>query len=123
MKKVYLAGGLKTKWRDEVKHNCPHFIFYNPAANVNMDSEDLYTTWDLLAIKDSDILFAYMEAFNPFGQGMSLEIGYARALGKTIIFVDESNAELRRYFGMARACSDIVVGDVLSGMKALNYFS
>jgi nucleoside 2-deoxyribosyltransferase len=44
-----------------------------------------------------------MEADNPAGYSLALELGYAHALGKHIVLVEEHpNEERYRYFSMVR---------------------
>lgn len=68
-----------------------------------------YTKWDLDAIRQSDIVLANMEASNPGGYSLALEVGFAKALGKRIYMVDLIEApSVRRYFEMVRQCSERV---------------
>lgn len=89
--KVYLAGGMnESNWQKKVIEtiNSENFVFYNPREHSLTNSTE-YTFWDLFYVKQSDILFAYMQSDNPSGIGLTLEVGYARALDKSIILVDE----------------------------------
>ena len=102
--RVYLAGGMRSPWRNDVVsyfYNLPDVEFLDPSTHGLTDEAE-YTHWDLDAVKQSDVVFAYLEADNPSGYGMSLELGYAYALGKTIIFVQDPGHPQSRYFGMAR---------------------
>ena len=92
-----------------------------------MKNPDQYTFWDLRSIEQCDILLGYMDQSNPSGYGLNLEIGYAKALGKTIILVVPDDFtrddERSRYFEMARVCADVIVktladaADFLSGIE------
>lgn len=116
---VYLAGGMNGRpWQDEVMAKCPGLIYLDPRRS-GLTSEDGYTRWDLTAVERCDILFAFLERENPSGYGMALEIGFAAALGKSILFVEEPGHPNTRYFGMARAVSDKVVTDLAAGIQAL----
>ena len=129
-KRVYLAGGMNSKWRSVItkrlEGSASNFIFIDPMDN-NMKNPDQYTFWDLRSIEQCDILLGYMEQSNPSGYGLNLEIGYAKALGKTIVLVvpdDFTRDDDRsRYFGMARVCADVVVktlsdaADFLAGIE------
>ena len=54
-----------------------------------------------------------MEASNPGGYALALEIGYARALGKHVIFVDQiSDPDTKRYFDLVRQCADAVFASI-----------
>jgi nucleoside 2-deoxyribosyltransferase len=60
-------------------------------------------------VRRCDILVAYMGPHNPSGFGLSLEAGYAKALGKGMIFVDEMQQDWRgKYFDMLRSISTVV---------------
>ena len=121
--KVYLAGGMKS--------NCVEMLRVMIAARGHdlldpatwQDSDpDIYTERDLKAIRECDAVLAFMDSSNPSGYGMSLEIGYAHALGKRIVFLDWIYDDWRsRYFGMVRSVADVVCSreadalDLLSG--------
>ena len=103
--KVYLAGGLSDDWQDRVPDG---FEFLDPRTWQDPDPK-VYTARDLAAIRESDAVLAYMSSGNPSGFGMSLEVGYAAALGKPIVFVDDIQCDWRsRYFGMVRSVSHVV---------------
>lgn len=120
---IYLAGGMKSGWQDIVIDNFRsdrfiHLNFYDPRSH-GLESEDAYTVWDLAAIQSCEWVFAYMEADNPSGIGMALEIGYAYAHKKNIIFVDETaTTDRSRYFGMCRVVSTTVFS-LNEGMNTL----
>jgi nucleoside 2-deoxyribosyltransferase len=125
LNKVYLAGGLRSDWRKEVMNACGNFIYFNPQGHNLEYDHNLYTVWDLHFIKHCDILFAFMEATNPSGYGLSLEIGFAKALNKTIILVDEKSDNdkmFERYFKFIRKSSDVVVNNLEDGIKYLHSF-
>lgn len=90
--KVYLAGGIRSGWQN----NMPKINgveYFDPSKKESDKSLTLseFGTWDLHFIKESNIVFAYMEKTNPSGIGMAVEIGYAKALGKTVILCIEPN--------------------------------
>jgi hypothetical protein len=106
--RVYLAGGFRSGWQNTLLSEFPTLIFSDPRIHA-LEDEGEYTTWDLEAIRRSDWVFAYLEATNPAGYSLALEVGYAKALGKHIFLVDEKSTTdegQRRYLGMVRACSD-----------------
>lgn len=84
---VYLAGGMKTDWRHRLKGG-KNFMFYDPC---DIKDGANFTIWDLAAIDNSNIVFAYLEMENTQPIGMMLELGYAKAQGKYIILCDEWN--------------------------------
>lgn len=124
--KVYLAGGMHNTWRTTVLNECWHKCsaeFLDPTTH-SLTNEDEYTAWDLLNIKQSDIVFAYMDNENPSGYGLCVEVGYAKALGKTIILVIDYLDNLRdQYFGMVRSCADVVVNNLDDGINLIKEFS
>ena len=74
-----------------------------------LTDEKSYTEWDLNAIRECNCVVAFMDSSNPSGYGMSLEIGYAHGLGKTVIYLDALGNDWRqKYFGMVRSVSRTV---------------
>lgn len=107
-KVVYLAGGFKSQWQVIAHEVLTDFVLKDPSLH-NIDDPVQYTQWDLNAIEHSDILLANMESSNPGGYALSLEVGYAKALGKQVILVDQiENNIQKKYFEMVRQCSDRV---------------
>ena len=120
--KVYLAGGMKSGWQEKVKVDGPGAQYLDPSTHY-LQNEREYTAWDLHAIHASDVLFVYFEADNPSGYGLSLEVGFAHALGKTIILVDEKSAAdsvMGQRLGMLRTVADVVFTDLDSGIGFLH---
>jgi nucleoside 2-deoxyribosyltransferase len=129
--KIYLSGGMKSGWQQIVKtafyiptSGTYWFEFFNP-ANHNLSDSKEYTAWDLFYTKHCDILFASMEESNPSGFGLALEIGYAKALGKTIILVDEKSKTDESFAGkfkIVRESSTVVFEDFDKGVEFLESF-
>lgn len=132
--KIYLAGGMQSKWRNKVRTNVflnrstdnPHkIIFFDPSSH-GLEPPNCYTTWDLHHIKNCDIFFGCMEKDNPSGIGLALEIGYAKALGKTIILVDETiatkNEHFAKYYPIVRESADVVFENLADGIDYLKSF-
>ena len=119
-KTVYLSGGHHSKWQLQVINNVCDFDYKDPSSTGLTDPEK-YTSWDLEAIRDSDIVFAYLEANNPSGYGLSLEVGYAAALGKFIIFINEkpSSDPISAYFGMVRQTAQVNFDNLEDGINYL----
>jgi hypothetical protein len=118
---VYLAGGFASGWQDIVKARCPAAIYRDPRTHGLADPRD-YTVWDLAAVREADILFAVLEATNPGGYALALEVGYAKGLGKYIVLVDEKSAAdpaTRSYLEMLRTVSDGVYDSLEGGVSAL----
>lgn len=122
--KVYLAGGFKTGWQERLISTVGEdtFLWLDPSAH-GIEDPALYTFWDLNAIKDSDVVFAYLEHSNPAGYALCLEIGYALALGKTVILVDEKKsvfgAYSEKYMDMARHAATIAFTNLSQGVEFL----
>lgn len=124
--KIYLAGGMKSNWQSNVKSKfANNFIFFNPQDHKLEKPKD-FTCWDLHFVNQADIVFAYLEKDNPSGYGLTLEIGYAKALNKTIILVDERSKVDRsfsNYFNIVRESANVVFEDFESGLRYLDRFS
>lgn len=88
--KVYLAGGMHTEWRSKVKGKFPSdAVKWLDPCGLMLAEAQAYTLWDLASVGVSDVVFAYLEKDNPSGLGMFYEMGFAKALGKKVIFVNE----------------------------------
>ena len=122
--KIYLSGGMNTSnWQEEIitSIGTKGYVFYNPREH-NLSHSKEYTIWDLFYVKNCDIVFAYMQKENPSGFGLTLEIGYATALGKPIILVDEKSSideKFKKYFEIVRESSSIVFDNLAEGTKFL----
>jgi nucleoside 2-deoxyribosyltransferase len=117
---IYLAGGMRDNWRSLLTEAFPEHEFFDPSTH-GLDDEKLYTAWDLAHIRKAETVFAYMSADNPSGFGLSMEIGYAHALGKRIIFVDAVGHPRKKYFGMVRAVADETydcIGDAINAWRS-----
>jgi nucleoside 2-deoxyribosyltransferase len=98
MKKIYLAGGFARKgepdWRADLY--LPNMEVFDPFKKERGDGIDAkippdnysYWGWDVLKIKEADIVFVYLQPTNP-GVGTFVELGLAHGLGKHIIVVME----------------------------------
>lgn len=119
-KKIYLAGGFKSEWQTEVHKSLTRFDILDPSKH-NIKEPKLFTEWDLAAIRECDIVLANMESTNPGGYALALEVGYAKALNKKIIFVDQLiDPTSRLYFEMIRQCSDEVFNKLSDALAFLN---
>lgn len=118
---VYLAGGFRSGWQARISTSVPNAIYNDPSKHGLTDPTQ-YTEWDLHAIKQSDVVFAYLEATNPGGYALALEIGYAKGLGKTVILVDEKSfgdEQAGRYLQMVRAAADATFNSFEEGLAYL----
>lgn len=114
--KIYLAGGMKSGWQQRVYEQVHGVTFIDPCQH-GLDDPQAFTLWDLTGVALCDGVFAYLEKSNPGGVGLALEIGYAKALGKWTIFVDEQQD---RRFAMVRAAADVTVNTLEDGLRVLN---
>ena len=119
--RVYLAGGMRSGWQERVRAEIPGHRYIDPCEH-GLARETEYTLWDLLAIDSADVVFAYFEADNPSGFGLSLEVGYAKRGGKRIILVDEKSVTeeaMSRRLEMLYSCADVVVQSLDDGLHIL----
>lgn len=116
--RVYLAGGMRSGWQGIVMQAVPDFAYLDPRDAASPDP-DIYTPRDLAMIAEADTVFAYMESNNPGGYALGLEVGYAIALGKRVIFVMDPADPRRRYFDMIAAVAETRCTDLESGIEAL----
>lgn len=119
--RIYLAGGMRSGWQDGVIAAFPDISFLDPRSH-GLKTPSSYTEWDLWAITICDGVFAYLENDNPGGQNMFFELGYADALGKPYILVDEKQASdpsHDRYTGMAQSAAEWSGSSLYIGMQQL----
>ena len=127
MKKIYLAGGFASNWQSKVDLELKDFAeVFNPREkeiNNNMSLME-YVSWDLHHISNADIVFAFMERKNPSGFGLSVEIGYARALNKTIILVLEDDHEIHSDKSLAflKGVSSVSFNELNKGLNYLKTY-
>ncbi|MFA6057838.1 MAG: nucleoside 2-deoxyribosyltransferase domain-containing protein [Taibaiella sp.] len=123
--KVYLAGGMNSDWQSIVMKEFDNkFVFFNPQQH-NLDESVEYTAWDLFFVKKADIVFAFMGENNPSGIGLSLEVGFAKALGLTIILIDEKSKndfEFKKKFRIVRESATVVYDSLDKGISYLNSY-
>lgn len=128
--KVYLAGGFKNDWQTRVISCSDMFDWINPKSKEYSNGDRItmnineYGKWDLHFIKQSDIVFIYVERDNTSCIGLSVEAGYAKGLGKTVILVLEPNHETIKdsYLAFITQVADIVFDDLESGVNYLKSF-
>lgn len=118
--KIYLAGGFKSGWQSLARISLSGYELLDPSLHQIQDPR-AYTEWDLAAVVQCDIVLANMEHTNPGGYSLALEVGYAKALAKTILLVDQiKDPTVSRYFEMVRQVSDVVFNDLDSALEYLN---
>lgn len=107
-KSIYLAGGMHSDWREGASQWSNSEFIDPKKMNEAIADPSIYTRNDLEAIQSCDGVLAFMDAANPSGYGLSVEVGYAHALGKPIAFVDGMGDDWRsRYFGMHRHIASV----------------
>lgn len=117
--KIYLAGGMEDGWQDKIAPLLSGHTLLDPRSWATPDPA-VYTARDLAAVREADVLILHMSPANPSGFGLSVELGYAYALGKRLIFIDELGQDWRsRYFGMHREMADVVCSTLQEAAEAL----
>lgn len=108
-RKIYLAGGFRSNWQAlAASRLAGMYELLDPSAHNIQDPAE-YTRWDLEAVRQCDIMLANMESSNPGGYSLALEVGFAKALGKRIFFIDQiEDPAVKRYFEMVRQCCERV---------------
>lgn len=118
---VYLSGGHHSGWQRRVKAAVPQFDYLDPSMH-HIGQADAYTAWDLAAVRACDFVFAYLESSNPSGYGLSVEIGYARALEKFVVLVDEkssSDTRLEKRLRILQSTASVVFSRFSDGVHYL----
>ena len=123
--KVYLAGGFQSGWQDKVMRAVPSLYYFDPRSH-GLKSKAEYTAWDLEAIRRSDCIFAYLEPTNPGGYALALEIGFAKALGKFVVLIDEKSVgddQAARYLEMLTETSEVSFKSLQEGIDFLEKYT
>lgn len=118
-RKVYLAGGFHSGWQEQACRHLAGFQVLDPSMH-NLDDPIAYTEWDLRAVRECDVVLANMESSNPGGYALAMEIGFAKALGKEVLFVDQiAEPNRKRHFEMIRQASDYVFATLADALEFL----
>jgi nucleoside 2-deoxyribosyltransferase len=117
--KVYLSGGFHSDWQHIVKVSCPDIKYIDPKIN-GLRTPASYTLWDMMGIKECDILFAYLEEDNPSGIGLAFEIGFAKGLGKTTVLVNKKDD---KYTAILEYGADVNFTTLQEGIELLKALS
>jgi len=103
---VYLAGDPKSGWQARVCRAIQDLQLLDPSKHDLGDPKEL-SRWGLRAIRESDVVLAYLDQENQNGYSLALELGYAKALGKTILLVEEhKGGERDKYLQTVREVAD-----------------
>ena len=108
MPTLYLAGGTHSGWQDTVIAALPTWQVIDPRTH-GLHEEREYTLWDLDGLRRCDYVLANLEATNPGGYNLAFEVGYAKALGKRVVFIDAksgNDARQRRHVSMLQTVAD-----------------
>lgn len=119
--RVYLAGGMRGTWQDQVKAACPGLNFSDPRTHGLTEPTE-FAAWDLDHVRQSDAVFGYMSKDNPSGLGLALELGYAKALRKLTILVDEKSPQdeaFARHFAIVATTTDVTKSCLADGIAFL----
>lgn len=121
---IYLAGGFHSNWQDSLIDKFENVEFLDPRKHELKDIK-AYTSWDLKAIEKCDCVFAYLESTNPGGYALACEIGYAKAINKMVILVDEKSSadgNTDKYFKMIHGISNISCDSLQDGIMFLEKY-
>lgn len=97
--RVFLSGGTHGGWQDRVIEAFPDLDFFDPRTLRPRSMREIAETergW----LDKSDCLFFYFESDNPSGLGSAFEVGYCRAKGIPVIFVDEKRTSHTEWLGI-----------------------
>lgn len=130
---VYLAGGFFSDWRKYVRYTLKDLFtwidpkakeFYEEGISHEEWTAEMYSAWDLHGIKQCDIFFCFIERDNPAAATL-VELGYAKALNKTIILVTEGgfSAYKDAYLSLARVQADWHTKSLKSGLAYLKTYA
>jgi hypothetical protein len=88
--KAYLAGGFYSDWRKQIEDAQLGFDCFDPQRDNDQSASYRFVRDDLAAIDAADFVIAYYPG-GYTSHGMAAEMGYASALRKTIIYIDETD--------------------------------
>jgi len=122
MTSIYLAGGMQTDWRDQVRERVDA-RFYDPTDHW-LDSLEEYGQWDLHHVASADVLFCYIERDNPSCLGAAVEAGYAAGQGTLVVLVRERRHEHfpDEKVAFLEAVADVSFADLDDGIEYLLHF-
>ena len=86
--KIYLAGGMRTNWQQNIINEVKNHTFWNPMENTTNDSR-IFSIVDKVGVESCVVIFAYLERTNPCPCGLIAELCYGKGLGKITVFVNE----------------------------------
>lgn len=116
--KIYLSGGMRTDWQSKVEKT-EGVTFFDPRTDSpqNWTMAD-FVKEDIRLVKESDLVFLYMEKSNPTGYGAIWECAVAVENKIPIIAVWEKD-----YVDPFIACNSLYLYNTLdSGLERLNKY-
>lgn len=93
-------------------------VFFDPRAHGLTESRD-YVKRDLSHVRKADIIFAFLEKSNPSGFGLAVELGFAHALSKRIILIDEVGSRYTRFCDEVADFNEPTLAAGISRLKTL----
>jgi len=121
MLKIYLSGGMKSQeWRQKIRTSIKNAIFFDPSS-PGLEKPTEYTAWNLQMMRKADVVFCFLEN-EASGIGMALEAGFARALNKLVIFVNERASDIEpssQKFDTIVATADVSFSALEEGIEFL----
>lgn len=88
--RAYLAGGFYSDWRRTIEDAKLNFVCSDPQRDNDQSASYRFIRDDLAAIEAADFVIAYYPG-GYASHGMAAEMGYAAALKKVIIYIDETD--------------------------------
>jgi len=112
---VYLSGGMNSGWQDKVPQ-LKGVNYFDPRIHSPQFGAAIeFVEKDIRAVKDSDLVFCYIEHDNPSGLGAAWECAVAKENNIPIITVWEKN-----YIDPFFACNSLYLYNSLDeGLKRL----
>lgn len=128
--RVYLAGDIskEDRWRPQVCEALDglNVSFLSPVDRIDYDRINIenrknrvFDHCDYLKIDRADVVFAYTRPSDSLHSGTSAEIGYAKALGKLILLVNEFPKDKKFLYEFIRRSSDEVFDSLEEGIGYL----
>jgi hypothetical protein len=92
-----LTGRTTVAWADLVRQvlSSGHHVFDPRNSNTKVFED--YSFLDVLALRQCDLVIAYLELENPSGAGLIAEVAYAKGLGKSVLLINEKQDRYTRF--------------------------
>ncbi len=119
MIRVFLSGGTKGNWQDQVRQAIPDCYCHDPREAGKLTTMKEIAELERMWLDECDILFFFFESNNPSGLGSAFEVGYCISKGIPVIFVDEKCTSHSEWLGVH--CNE-VFHDLDSGIDSLKKY-